>query len=84
MNVTNVNGSVKEELRLWGLRLFLKTNKKRLSPISLCVFLLIHALGSPPHWSDIYHTIYNAEIFLLPLIVVLATHIKIYVLLTRL
>ena len=42
------------------------------------------ALGSPPHWSDIYHTLYNAEIFLLPLVVILATHIKIYVLLTRL
>ena len=38
---------------------------------------------SPPHWSDIYHTLYNAEIFLFPLVVILATHIKIYVLLTR-
>ena len=39
--------------------------------------------GSPHNWSDIYHTLYNCEIFLLPLVIIVATYTRIYVLLTR-
>ena len=38
---------------------------------------------SPHHWSDIYHMVYNSEIFLLPLIVIVSTYTRIYILLTR-
>ena len=38
---------------------------------------------SPDHWSDIYHTAYNCEIFLFPLLIIVATYIRIYTLLTR-
>merc|ERR1711974_146705 len=38
---------------------------------------------SPDHWSDIYHTAYNCEIFLFPLLIIVAAYIRIYMLLTR-
>ena len=40
-------------------------------------------MNSPHHWSDIYHTLYNCEIFLLPLIIIVATYTRIYILLAR-
>ena len=38
---------------------------------------------SASHWSDIYHTAYNCEIFLFPLLIIVATYIRIYTLLSR-
>ena len=38
---------------------------------------------SASHWSDIYHTAYNSEIFLFPLLIIVATYIRIYTLLSR-
>ena len=38
---------------------------------------------SASHWEDIYHTAYNCEIFLFPLLIIVATYIRIYTLLSR-
>ena len=38
---------------------------------------------SPDDWRDVYYTLYNCEIFVFPLAIIIATHLKIYMLLKR-
>ena len=40
-------------------------------------------LLSPTDWADVYYTVYNCEIFVFPLAIIIATHLKIYMLLKR-
>ena len=37
----------------------------------------------PEHMADLYQTVYNAEIFAIPLCVIVATYANIYILLKR-
>ena len=38
---------------------------------------------SPTDWADIYYTVYNFELYVFPLAIIVATHLKIYLLLKR-
>ena len=38
---------------------------------------------TPIKWADLYHTIFNCEIFFFPLIIIVASYVKIYLILTR-
>ena len=38
---------------------------------------------SPTDWADIYYTVYNFELYVFPLAIIAATHLKIYLLLKR-
>ena len=38
---------------------------------------------SPTDWADIYYTVYNFELYVFPLAIIVATHLKIYLLLRR-
>ena len=38
---------------------------------------------TPIQWADLYHTIFNCEIFFIPLIIIVASYAKIYLILTR-
>ena len=38
---------------------------------------------TPKQWGDLYHTLFNAEIFFIPFIIIAASYVKIYVILTR-
>ena len=39
--------------------------------------------SSPTDWADIYYTVYNFELYVFPLAIIVATHLKIYLLLKR-
>ena len=38
---------------------------------------------TPKQWADLYHTIFNCEIFFIPLIIIVASYVKIYIILTK-
>ena len=38
---------------------------------------------TPVQWADTYHTIFNCEIFFIPVIIILASYCKIFLILTR-
>ena len=38
---------------------------------------------TPKQWGDLYHTLFNAEIFFIPFIIISASYVKIYLILTR-
>ena len=40
-------------------------------------------MPSPDGWKDIYHAAFNCETFVLPLVIVVATYARIYVILSR-
>ena len=63
-------------LRLAGLRCFFLLQKKYLDHEKP-----FHC--SPDDWRDVYYTLYNCEIFVFPLAIIIATHLKIYILLKR-
>ena len=38
---------------------------------------------TPMQWEDLYHTIFNTEIFFIPLIIIVGGYFKIFIILTR-
>ena len=38
---------------------------------------------SPRQWEDLYHTVFNCQIFFIPLIIIIVSYVKIYLLLIR-
>ena len=88
------SGQYDQPLRLAGLRCFHQKYQKvcKKEYLQLCVDKntknatkknnLTFCL-SPTDWADVYYTVYNCEIFVFPLAIIIATHLKIYMLLKR-
>ena len=38
---------------------------------------------TPDQWEDTYHTVINSQIFFIPLIIIVASYVKIFLILTR-
>ena len=48
------------------------------------LLFLLHPATRPAGWGDIYHAVFNTEIFFMPLVILVTTYIMIYILLRRL
>ena len=38
---------------------------------------------TPDQWEDTYHTVFNSQIFFIPLVIIVASYVKIFLILTR-
>ena len=38
---------------------------------------------TPDQWEDTYHTVFNSQIFFIPLVIIVASYVKILLILTR-
>ena len=39
---------------------------------------------TPDQWEDAYHTMFNSQIFFIPLVIIVASYVKIFLILSRL
>ena len=39
---------------------------------------------TPNQWEDAYHTMFNSQIFFIPLVIIVASYVKIFLILSRL
>ena len=54
------------------------------TPVEVGSITQLLLLGlTPKQWADLYHTIFNCEIFFIPLIIIVASYVKIYIILTK-
>ena len=38
---------------------------------------------TPDQWEDTYHTVFNSQIFFIPLVIIVTSYVKIFLILTR-
>ena len=38
---------------------------------------------TPAQWEDTYHTMFNTQIFFIPLVIIVASYVKIFLILSR-